>query len=570
MTYNLTPKTLIFTFFVVVTPLFVNAQVKIKVQFTSNSETLKNAVSEFTELFKHAVGYTPRVVSSNGTNRIIIEVRSPKVGEVEYEKLGSDGFVIKNTPNGCLVISGNTERGTEYGMYFFLEKYLGVKWLMPTALWTEVAENKFFKIPELDLSVTPHFKTRKFSPIDLSLQDDFGEWGRRNLLISEIDYHHNLYKLFSETNEFYPKVNSETLIPSSKSDQGWQPNFRAQNIVDYSVKIIDNYFQVNPEKGSYSLGINDSKNFDDSNLADSKNKLGLRSASAVYYRWVNRTVVELNKKYPDKKYGLLAYENVMSPPGFPLPKNVIPFITLERLKWADGHYRKSDIENLKSWGKNVEEVGWYDYVYGLNYIVPRPYFTLMSEYLQFGFLHGVKHYVAEFYTNPLEGPKGWILSKLLWNSELNSSELLKEWCVSAFGEDSAPYMIEFYNIWERFWTDDILKSNWWDSYPGFPYLRFDKLSYIQSIPLSYMDRSDKLINLALQSAKNRKHTDRLNELASIWNYSKLSFSYFNKTMIPGMTTSSSATIEDLNKCLDFLRKNKKNQIFVDYSKKINK
>ena len=45
-------------------------------------------------------------------------------------QLGPEGFRI-DTESGNLLLSGADEAGTEFAVYTFLEKYLGVRWFWP-------------------------------------------------------------------------------------------------------------------------------------------------------------------------------------------------------------------------------------------------------------------------------------------------------------------------------------------------------------------------------------------------------------------------------------------------------
>jgi len=62
-----------------------------------------------------------------GRNNVLTQRLCP---DIPYDKLGDDGFVISTVgPN--LVIAGATPRGTMYGVNWFLDHKLGVKWLSP-------------------------------------------------------------------------------------------------------------------------------------------------------------------------------------------------------------------------------------------------------------------------------------------------------------------------------------------------------------------------------------------------------------------------------------------------------
>ena len=53
-------------------------------------------------------------------------VSRPELQKIEQEPLEEDGFIILTT-NSKLIICGGTEKGVLYGVYTFLEKYLGCR-----------------------------------------------------------------------------------------------------------------------------------------------------------------------------------------------------------------------------------------------------------------------------------------------------------------------------------------------------------------------------------------------------------------------------------------------------------
>src|SRR5690348_8766264 len=55
---------------------------------------------------------------------LIGNVNRIELKDVPLEKLGGDGLFIKNTGKS-LIISGGSGRGVLYGVYTFLEKYMG-------------------------------------------------------------------------------------------------------------------------------------------------------------------------------------------------------------------------------------------------------------------------------------------------------------------------------------------------------------------------------------------------------------------------------------------------------------
>ena len=451
----------------------------------------------------------------------------------QYKVMDDDGFIIM-TSGKNVVISGKSDYGTEYGVYDFLEKYVGVKWLMPTELWTEVPIAKNLSVEKISVENNPKFLSRSFFNINMENHNaQLAEWGRHNRLRNRIDFHHNLINLFDSDiikkshPSFLPVVKGIKYVPSNKKDYKWQPNFKAQGLDTYAAKEIIKYFNLNPGKHSYSLGVNDTDAFDDSNTAGKKNYVEKENFSDAYYSWVNRTVRIVNKSIPNKKFGLLAYNSVAEPPTFKLEKNVVPFLTYERLLWLDPSLRQKDIEFSTRWGNSASEFGWYDYVYGSIYLVPRVYFSHYQDYLKMAYRLNVRYYVGEYYPNWIEGPKGWIMTKLLWDPNQNLDSLLNEWYVSAVGTASASHLKKFYEIWEEVWTRDMPNSSWWKKKGG-TMLRFNDQSYVNDISFDKIQRADKLLKLVYTSAVTKKQKERAKDLIEMWEFSKMNYLYFRQ------------------------------------------
>ena len=450
-----------------------------------------------------------------------------------YNALDEDGFLIKTSKNN-IIISGKTNWGTEYGVYEFLERFLGVRWLMPTELWTEIPVKSDIRVSKMEISENPKFLSRSFFPVNIENRNEqLNKWGRNNRLRNRVEFHHNLRNIFKVENivksnpQFLPVIDGKRYIPKNNRDENWQPNFRANGVDSYAANEIIKYFRDNPERMSISLGVNDSGNFDKRNSSEKINYIGRENYSDAYYNWVNKTVSIVNRNVQGKKFGLLAYSRVAEPPNFRLVDNVIPFITYERLMWLEPALKRKDIEVSRTWQQLTKEYGWYDYVYGGVYLVPRIYFNHYQEYLKTAYSLNVRYYVAEYYPNWLEGPKGWLMTKLLWNPNQNLDILLNDWYVNAVGQKSADYLKQFYDLWENVWTKDIPKSNWWKRKGG-TYLYFDVQTYVSDIAYDKILRADELLKMAYNNTSNNIQRARVNDLMDMWEFSKMNYLYFRQ------------------------------------------
>jgi hypothetical protein len=245
----------------------------------------------------------------------------------------------------------------------------------------------------------------------------------------KIHFHHNLINLFppeqyTKTHpEFFPILNGKRYLPPDNKTHAWQPCFSAAGIVEEAIKNICKYFSEHPKKTSYSLGVNDSRGHcecDKCLTNTKKNFLGIRDNSDKYFAWANAVVKGVLKKYPDKWFGCLAYSDVAQPPAkISVHPRIIPYMTYDRLKWVHRKFEVPGKKITKLWRKKSSTLGWYDYIYGTPYLIPRVYFHKMADYYRYGYGNGVRAMYAEAYPNWGEGPKLYVALKLQWNPKLD-------------------------------------------------------------------------------------------------------------------------------------------------------
>ena len=87
-----------------------------------------------------------------------------------------EGFVIK-TVGSHLVIVGGSDLGTLYGVYAFLEEYLGVRGFVPHPLGEVVPHTKTIKLGAVDERQKPAFRFRWVGR---------GDWALRNRMNTDL------------------------------------------------------------------------------------------------------------------------------------------------------------------------------------------------------------------------------------------------------------------------------------------------------------------------------------------------------------------------------------------------
>lgn len=467
-----------------------------------------------------------------------------KQNQLNIDGLDEDGFLLKKIDAKNFIIIGGSDNGTEFGVYNFLERFVGVRWLMATDVGTDIPYHSNLIIPNQEVRENPVYLSRS-----LSMPCPWSEWGRFNRCRSRITFGENLNNLFPPDKfanahpEFYPLINGERYIPKNSHDvRTWQPNFSAPGISDTAAKEIIHYFREHPGIYTYSLGINDTQGkYDESSASlvrrdGTKNYLGLEHVSDDYFKWANEVSTKVRDIYPNAIFGCLAYNNIADPPSMvKVDDHIVPMITYERMRWANAELRERGEALTKAWSKAAPVLGWYDYAWGLNYMAPRVWFHEMQRYLSWGAKNHVHHYYAELYPNIGEGPKGWVLAKLLWNPDQNVDHLLDDWYTHAAGSKSAPKLKAFYQIWEKFWTKDIYNSKW--NIMKDQYLPFTVGSYALSIPDSYLKQSDSLMSDALRLTGTPLQKARVEKLNDMWQLYKTAIIAYKSFPLPLATLS---------------------------------
>ncbi|MDY6949972.1 MAG: DUF4838 domain-containing protein [Thermodesulfobacteriota bacterium] len=435
---------------------------------------------------------------------------------VPMDRVGQgDGFVITFPDEKNVVIAGYTDLGVEFGVYEFLERYVGVRWLLPGQAGEHVPMRESIEIPRKDVCEEPAFISRKLSGLKGQAQS---AWARRNRMHGCIEFHHNLFELFPPHEygkahpEFFPTIGGTRCETPKDRKRGWQPCFTAPGIVEEAVSNICSHLSRYPEEKSYSLGVNDSGGHCECSRCLAKdsgqlNFLGYRDLSDRYFGWANAVVEGVLKEYPDKWFGCLAYSEVAAPPsGVSVNGRIIPYMTYDRMKWIDKDIERNSKKITERWAAKASQLGWYDYIYGTPYLLPRVYFHKMAEYYKYARAHGVRAVYAEAYPNWGEGPKLYVTLKLLWNPSRDVDTLLKEWYVCAVGEEGASDLAAYYDHWERFWTQRVLASDWFTREGQI--LGFNDPGYLEKVTFDDISKSRILLERVVAKTRTKKQRSR--------------------------------------------------------------
>ncbi|HEX7009390.1 MAG TPA: DUF4838 domain-containing protein, partial [Phycisphaeraceae bacterium] len=476
-----------------------------------------------------------------GLARLHVGVTLPEHTGLLPDGLAQDGFVIIPTSAADVVILGPTPHGTLFGVCDFLERYVGVRWLMPGPDGEDVPRQNTLTVAGGPVVEEPAFFSRSISGLrgaELYPEkwpgDEPDIWGLRQRLHEVVPANHNLYRIFPPEKyvathpEFFPILDGKRHLPSTdRRDWGsylaeWQPCFTNDATVDEAVKNIIHYFDTHPQSLSVSLAVNDSGGHCECDrclaaISGQDNLFGFRDVSDLYYQWCNRVVERVLQAHPDKYFGCLAYEGVAAPPErVKLHPRLVPLLTYDRMQWVDAERRAKRQRFVEQWSRAAPNIGWYDYVYGSPYLLPRVYFHQHAQAIRWGREHGVGVFYAEAYPNWGEGPKLYVMLRLLWNPDEDVDALLREWYERAVGPDAAAELAAYYAHWEDFWTNRIPQTSWFAN--DVQYLPFYTPSYLDEVTEDDLARSRSLLESVVAKAQTPQQKRRAAALLRAFEY----------------------------------------------------
>ncbi len=422
--------------------------------------------------------------------------------------LDPDGYVVSAGPRGMITICGATDWGTRFGVYEFLERFVGVRWVLPGADGTHVPQADTLTVPSTLLRHEPSLRSRVLPYLykthapdaeDWTSDDPQVQWATRQRTHNRITDvgSHNLYAIFPSAvyadptkdtyqPEIYPIINGETKLPALGATGGWQPRFDIPETVDIAVEYALEYFANGRELPLLGLGINDHGGFSETDLdSDLINSNGTASGSASYFAWVNAVVSEVLRRQPDlgdKYFTVLAYGNVIDPPDFDLHPNVVPMITRETHAWQDPVIRTKLEALIAAWSARCAEWAWYDYASGTRYVAPRMHVPVIADALRHGYANGMRYQNCDLAPAVVgEGPKTWVYAKLLWDLDADVDALAMDWCRAAVGPDAAQYAYDYFAWWEEFWAERVPTAGWWQYTRIDTYFAFTLTDYLAEV-----------------------------------------------------------------------------------------
>ena len=390
---------------------------------------------------------------TNGNKGVRIHIGNTPAGKKMIAAAGRidpDGFVINAPDSKNLVISGGSPLGTLFGVMEFLERYAGVLWVWPGKYGTVIPRKESFSAVVKYQREEPAFRIRQLG-VDPSMAHFF-RFAVRNTDDERAQYSHNINKtmppkLWEKHPEYFNMLNGIRRKPVKMKRQACTSN---PEVVKIFVKGAKRYFQRFPRRESFSVAQSDGGHFCECPQCRALDVPGVPGVTDRYFTFANQVADGIAKEFPEKFIASLAYgDGTQEPPSkISLRPNVIPCLVIPSMS----HPRQS----VEKWAAKASALYAYFHLHGREN--PKLYAAVFADYLRFlkknkvvgicGELHPALPKLNGSYE--IDGPRSWIISKLIWNPQQDTDVLLKTFCRKFYGAAAEP-MLRYYNILEKAW-----------------------------------------------------------------------------------------------------------------------
>jgi hypothetical protein len=379
--------------------------------------------------------------------KIIIGQKNPFTIDVSeqmnFDSITKDGFRIM-VSGGNIYIAGSIDRGTVYGVYQFIDYYLGVRWFSSEFEVVPV-KNTLVIDRYIDDLQNPCFSYREV----FSGDSEDEKFRQHNKLNGSRGGTHR--EVFDTPSEMWSKDgpsgghNFQDII-SSNYHYGGQILTRSSAVHSQAVNYFKDLIGTKGNSPWYAFSQEDNGWDPDAASKSFANSHG-GALSAPIVDMVTDIAQQVRQTYPEAHLSTNAYQWSFAPPtGLTVPDYVM--VEMAPIEADFGYSYNDSIHNpetslaFKGWGEIASSLGVWDYITNFqNYLQPYPNIYPLCQNIQYyATIDAIRSYFGEGGYNT-EGAefadlRAWVAARLLWNPELDYMKLVEEFCDGYYGPAS--------------------------------------------------------------------------------------------------------------------------------------
>lgn len=410
----------------------------------------------------------------------------------DYSTLNGDGFFIKFKQN-LIFIDGLNDRGTLYGAYDFLERYIGVRFL--TIETTHIPKLTELKILKKDIVEIPDFLFRNYLNYDATYNPDFGAKMRmaNEIMFTSTEdggespwydgHMHNTFLyvdpvLYADKTDWFSADKSEICFSNGIDANGQIDQTMSISVAKVMLESLKEKVAEKPNKEYFMIGQMDepARPCECSACQANMQKYGGRAGvQIVMINALAREIKEWAKdRYPNRAINLVTFAYnyaAIAPVKYvnnqyePYHPNVVtednvyiriaPFIYNYGRTIIDPLQDDSLKELYKGWTSMTDNLMVWDYLMNtLDYFWYTPYLGVMKDNYVFYKNNNIIYCMTQPNNNEpndFQTQIGlYVASKLMWNTKLDAKVIIDEFINLEYGiahqdvRNFLNYMEDFY------------------------------------------------------------------------------------------------------------------------------
>ena len=331
-----------------------------------------------------------------------------------------------------LYITGNLPRGGVYGVYAFMEDYLGARFCSDTYMTVHDGEVK--DIPaDLYRVDSPYFFSRDTYWYHILHPRRPTKLNIRNAVKSN---HWDMPDLGGGVTYAGPFVHSIWDLTETKHEIGFQPCLTDEAIYQTTIKNVRKRLQENPNATIISVSQNDSYPHQAGCQCENCKAIDDREGTPMgsLLTFVNRIADDIKDDYPHVYVDTLAYRYTRQAPKTIKPRDnvIIRLCSIEccfchPLDDPDCPHNVAFKKDIEEWSAICNNLYIWDYTTDfLCYLSPFPNFAVLQKNVKFFKDHHVIGMFEQGNYQSLSGEfgelRGYLLAKLLWDPDMTEAE----------------------------------------------------------------------------------------------------------------------------------------------------
>ena len=445
--------------------------------------TVVLAAKDIQRVVKIATGVELAIVNQPASPMIALgDTESARKAGFTQESIPFEGFIVatrgddlyivgRDVPTGKEKWDRQTSEGTSYGACVFLERVVGVRWLMPGEVGEDIPRSTRIDMPALDLRQAPAVPFRAM-PYVYDKEKSVVEWKQHNRV-------HPTYRLsFGHSWDDYPGLEALKAHPEwmamredglrdpvpAKKDKANSYCLSQPAFFQAYAQTLMTEFEKNPKR--YQGVLTSSDGYTGCRCPECRKLTATddggkwhgfggynQSISPLMVHFYNEVAKIVAQKYPDHVVGGLIYRNYQYPPDPPVKMEPNVFLDIAVLVGYGFKFYKPERASelapmLEGWSKTGARLGWSDYSTWMRnpYGLPLP---PGRDILKLTFPLIAKHKMnLVHYT----GQEAWgagalhnyVVARLMWDPNADVDALCTEFLQRAYGPDAAPLIERIY------------------------------------------------------------------------------------------------------------------------------